>query len=71
MLATMGHRRSIAADRNRAICAAYDAGIKVEQLSVIYGLSVDTIREIMRQEAHRRALSVDVYYRKLRHKKMR
>ena len=62
----MGYRPRLTAERNCAILIAFESGSSLTQLSKAYGLSVVTVREIIRQEAHRRALSQEAHYCQLR-----
>jgi Mor family transcriptional regulator len=65
-LPKMGYRPRLTAKRNRAILSAFETGNSLTQISKSYGLTVVTVREIIRQESHRRALSLEAYYRQLR-----
>ena len=62
----MGYRPRLTAERNCAILFAYEAGSSLAQLAKTYGLTVVTVREIIRQEAHRRDLSQEALYCQLR-----
>lgn len=62
----MGYNKSINRDRNRAIAAAYQAGSPVLLLAGNHSLTPSTIRAILRQEAHKRDVSSDPFYRALR-----
>ncbi len=52
--------------RNRAIFSAAEAGQSIDDLAQIYRLAPASIRAIMADEGHRRAVSVDAYYRDMR-----
>ena len=52
--------------RNRAIFSAAAAGQSIAQLAEIFCLAPASIRAIMADEGHRRAVSVDAYYRDMR-----
>ena len=62
----MGYRPRLTAERNFAILFAFEAGDSLVQIAKTYGLSVVTVREIIRQEAHRRDLSQEEVYCRLR-----
>ncbi|MDB5736237.1 MAG: hypothetical protein JWP16_1095 [Alphaproteobacteria bacterium] len=52
--------------RNRAIFSAAASGQSLEQLAEIFCLAPLSIRAIVADEGHRRAVSLDVYYRDMR-----
>ncbi len=52
--------------RNRAIFTAAAAGQSIDQLAEIFCLAPTSIRAIVADEGHRRAVSVDAYYRDMR-----
>ena len=62
----MGYRPRLTAERNCAIFSAYEKGSSLAQLAKTYGLTLVTVREIIRQEVHRRALSQEAFYCQLR-----
>jgi Mor family transcriptional regulator len=62
----MGRRTRKTVERNRTILSAFEAGRSVAQLSRQFDLTEGTVREIIRQEAHRRAVITDAYYRGFR-----
>ena len=53
-------------DRNRKIFEAHQSGKDIAEISMSSGLSIFTIRSILQQEAHRRAVSREPYYVELR-----
>lgn len=57
--------------RNREILAAYQNGDLIEDLAERYGLSVPTVREVIRIEKHKVAVSVDRFYEEIRSRKLR
>ena len=57
--------------RNREIFAAYQKGDLVEDLATRYELSVPTVREVIRIEKHKVAVSADVFYEEIRTQKLR
>ena len=54
------------AGRNREIFAARQRGELIEHLANRYNLSEDTVRQIIRIERHKVAVSVDLFYEDLR-----
>ena len=62
----MGMQRT--GTRNRDIFAGYQRGEPVEELAVRYGLSVVTVSQIIMVERHKVAVSVEVFYKKIRSK---
>ena len=53
--------------RNCEIFEAHAAGEAIESLASRYGLRPETVRAILIREKHRRAVSLEPYYRGLRH----
>ena len=62
----MGHRRRTTATRNRKIFAAFADGISIDELAEKHRLTVARLREIIRLERLRRAVSTEAIYRALR-----
>ena len=52
--------------RNREIFAAYQRGQPIEDLAMRYELSRQTVDQIIRAERHKIAVSVDVFYERMR-----
>jgi Mor family transcriptional regulator len=57
------------ATRNREIFSAHQNGESIEGLARRYGLAVVTVREIIRVEKHKVAVSVEGYYEDQRARK--
>ena len=57
--------------RNREIFAAYQNGNSAADLANRYGLSTVTIREILRIERHKVAVSADQFYEEMRSRNLR
>jgi Mor family transcriptional regulator len=55
--------------RNRDIFAASQDGKSIEELAQKYGLSAVTVRQIIRIEGHKVAVSVEGFYEELRLRK--
>jgi Mor family transcriptional regulator len=53
-------------DRNRALCAAFEAGRTIEQLCKDYDMSELRVRTILADEKNRQAVSPEPFYRALR-----
>jgi Mor family transcriptional regulator len=60
------HRTAV---RNREIFAACQDGKSIEELAQKYGLSPVTVRQVIRIEGHKFAVSVERFYQELRSQK--
>jgi Mor family transcriptional regulator len=58
--------RKVTTERNREIFAANQAGRSADMLALKYGLSLATLKDVVIAEKHRRALSAEGFYKKLR-----
>jgi len=52
--------------RNCLIFAALEAGKTPEELADEFGITTERVRDIKRDEQHKRLWSLDAYYRQLR-----
>jgi Mor family transcriptional regulator len=58
------------AKRNREIFAAYQGGQSIEDLAQHYDLSRETVGQIIRDERHKIAVSVESFYAFMRTQKL-
>jgi hypothetical protein len=57
--------------RNREIFAAYQTGESIERLTMLYGISGQTVSRIIGTERHKIDVSVDDFYQEMRARKLR
>lgn len=55
--------------RDQALLKAFEAGVSMKDLASNYGMTVARVRDVIRSERHRRAVSPDPFYKNQRIRK--